>query len=626
MNIETVKIEGNYLKLKQFIDSIRKLNSSDVNEFNKLFYEKWEEQKHIIKDEINQYTIYLLQNAFFVNAFAEYGINGNNGFFSEIIAKLKHKILPIALPEEELSHFIGHLFEENKDYEWLNKISLNNWQLIFSNIENIDSKVHQKLQIQICNSLTILCNRLTTMGIDPSLSAKFPTIDDLGSPFFNLHNQIDIAIKNSTALISEGVDEKLFDQIKLSIAEIESLFVTIQEDIKESGTSLNLIFLLKRAQQHIKRIKLLTLILLNKNKNEFSIYTSKLIVELVEAEQLKNNINHFFRAHTQLLAYRIVSHTSKKGEDYIGFSKKENKALFRSAMGGGLIVVVLVFIKHFIHQLHFSLFFEGLLFGLNYGLGFVAMHLLHFTLATKQPALTASYIAENIGQKDKVNSKSSNVFIQIIRSQLVSLMGNLVVVIPICFIISFLFLELWNTNIFSDNQAKNALLSNHLFYSLSLFYALITGILLSLSGIVTGYIDNKVIYSHIALRIENHPKIMKKYPLEKRKKIAAFFEKNLGAIIGNLFLGFSLGMAGNFGEFIGIPYDIRHITISAGNFSIALVNMHWQDLAFVLTVFTTVILIGFINIIVSFLISFILACSSRGLSWKQSIKLIFNRN
>jgi site-specific recombinase len=209
---------------------------------------------------------------------------------------------------------------------------------------------------------------------------------------------------------------------------------------------------------------------------------------------------------------------------------------------------------------------------------------------------------------------------------LVSLIGNLVVVIPICFLTSYLILEIWDSNVFSDKEAKSALFSNHLFYSLSLFYALITGILLSLSGIVTGYIDNKVIYSHIALRIENHPKIIKKYALEKRKKIATFFEKNLGAIIGNLFLGFSLGMAGNFGEFIGIPYDIRHITISAGNFSIALVNMHWQDLAFVLTVFTTVILIGFINIIVSFLISFILACSSRGLSWKQSIKLIFNRS
>jgi hypothetical protein len=105
MNIETVNIKGNYLKLKQFIDSIRKLNSSDVNEFNTLFYEKWEEQKHLIKDELNQYTTYLFQNAFFVNAFAAYGINGSNGFFSEITAKLKHKILPLGLARGGIKSF-----------------------------------------------------------------------------------------------------------------------------------------------------------------------------------------------------------------------------------------------------------------------------------------------------------------------------------------------------------------------------------------------------------------------------------------------------------------------------------------------------------------------------------------
>jgi site-specific recombinase len=117
---------------------------------------------------------------------------------------------------------------------------------------------------------------------------------------------------------------------------------------------------------------------------------------------------------------------------------------------------------------------------------------------------------------------------------------------------------------------------------------------------------------------------MQRYTPTQRKKIALFFENNLGAIVGNLFLGFALGMAGNMGEFIGIPFDIRHITISAGNLGIALLNFKFQDWELILTVFVSVILIGLINIIVSFLISFILACSSRGLSWKQSIKLLFS--
>lgn len=623
--METVNFKSSDIKLRQIIAALRKAQNADVEEFNSLFITLWLENESVLVPELNELSKVLFTNAFFVNAFTEYGINSNNGFFSEIISKIKHKILPLSLPKEELSHFIQLIFEEPTDYIWLNKISLPHWKLILGSLENLDSNLKDKIQLQICNALSILCNRLTTLGIDPSLSAKFPSIDDLGSPFFDLSFQLDEAIKSFSESGFKVLNQTSILHINKSISDIENLFITIHADIKESGTSLHLIFLLKRAQQHIERIKLLTQLLFSKVTDENTSYTSKIITQLVEAEKLKNSIKQFSKTHTQILAFRIVSHTSKKGEDYIGYNKQENKSLFKSAMGGGLLVVLLVYIKHFIHQFHFSLFFEGILFGLNYGLGFVAMHLLHFTLATKQPALTASFIAESIEQNDETPSKSRNLFIQIIKSQWLSLLGNLVVVVPICFITSYIYNELFQTPIFSDKMAFNAMKNNHLYYSLSLFYAVITGIFLSVSGIVTGYIDNKVIYSQIPLRIENHPKLIGKYLPEKRKKIASFFEKNLGAMIGNLFLGFSLGMAGNLGEFIGIPFDIRHITISAGNFSIALINMHRQDMALVLGVFATVIFIGLINIVVSFLISFILACSSRGLSWKQSIKLIFNK-
>jgi site-specific recombinase len=368
---------------------------------------------------------------------------------------------------------------------------------------------------------------------------------------------------------------------------------------------------------------LLCEILFCKNGQENVALNSSLIVELIKAEQSKHGIFQFFKSHTQILAYRIVSHTSKKGESYIGFNKEENQSLFKSAMGGGLIVVFLVYFKHLIHQLHASLFFEGLLFGLNYGLGFVLMHLMHFTLATKQPALTASFIADSIDNADISDKKSRTIFYQIIKSQFVSLLGNLIIVIPLCLIVAVGFYHLFKFPIFEHQTSLDTMANNNFFYSLSFFYAIITGILLSISGMVIGYIDNKVIYSEIGLRIEKHPFIVGRYALEKRKKVAAFFERNLGAIVGNLFLGFSLGMMGNIGKFIGLPIDIRHITISAGNFSIALVNLDSTHLILIFITFVSIVLIGLVNIAASFLISFILACRSRGLSWKQSIKLLF---
>jgi site-specific recombinase len=182
--------------------------------------------------------------------------------------------------------------------------------------------------------------------------------------------------------------------------------------------------------------------------------------------------------------------------------------------------------------------------------------------------------------------------------------------------------QYFHFSVFTPLQANVQMYLNHPFYSGSLVFAGIAGVALALSGVIIGYIDNKVVYSEVAQRIIKHPNFDPQYRLGKRRKLAAFVEKNAGAIIGNLFLGFALGMAGNIGEFIGIPFDIRHVTISSGNFAIALGSGYVKGTSFILTVFAGVFMIGIINIASSFLISFVLACRSRSLSLKQSLKIL----
>ena len=58
------------------------------------------------------------------------------------------------------------------------------------------------------------------------------------------------------------------------------------------------------------------------------------------------------------------------------------------------------------------------------------------------------------------------------------------------------------------------------------------------------------------------------------------------------------------------------------NFAIAIGGEQSFKLDLIITVFLGVIYIGLINIASSFLISFIVACRSRSLSWKQSLKVL----
>lgn len=618
-------LNHNFYQIIGFVNQIRLISDSEEEQFNILLKELIS-QKSIDEDfkkELTDFCYLTLDNAFFVNVFSEYGINSNRGFFPEIARRLKHKILPANVPENELSHFINFVFNKTNDYEWLEKINYSSWEAMTNLIDARQLITHsQKLAHQIHNAIIILCHRLATIGIDPYLVSKLPEIDDSNSPFFELNHQVNLFVKKHLENKTLEIDYEELESIWQSINRAESMFSSIQEKKDEIGTSLHSTYLLQRAHQHICRIRLLLNLFVTKQKSNKVLTISQLITELVKAEQTKNRVRRFIKENTNLLAHRIVSHTSEKGEHYIGFSKKENVKLFKSAMGGGFVIVLLVYIKHFIHDLHAPLFIEGFLFGLNYSAGFVFMYLTHLTLATKQPAMTAAFIADSIDSGNNTDKKPWMMFKQVIRSQFVSLIGNLVTVLPLCFLSAWFIDYYFHYSVFNYTESKAQMYSNHPGYSASLIYATITGVFLSLSGIVIGYFDNKVVYSEIAQRIIKHPKLIRNYSLEKRQKLAAFVEKNLGGIVGNVFLGFCLGMAGNIGKFLGIPFDIRHVTISSGNFAIALGSDHCYELDLIISVFLGVIYIGLINIASSFLISFIVACRSRSLSWKQSLKVL----
>lgn len=81
--------------------------------------------------------------------------------------------------------------------------------------------------------------------------------------------------------------------------------------------------------------------------------------------------------------------------------------MFLSAAGAGIIIAIMALIKINITQAGFSIETLTFLSSLNYGLGFVFIHILGFTVATKQPAMTASKLAQEIEQDEnnKANQK-----------------------------------------------------------------------------------------------------------------------------------------------------------------------------------------------------------------------------
>ena len=84
--------------------------------------------------------------------------------------------------------------------------------------------------------------------------------------------------------------------------------------------------------------------------------------------------------------------------------------------------------------------------------------------------------------------------------------------------------------------------------------------------------------------------------------------------MGNVSLGFFLGMAGFVGYIFGLPFDIRHITISAANTAIGFFTLqHVITAKELLYTIISVGFIGFLNFAVSFGLAFFVAVKSRGI-------------
>src|SRR5690606_10497736 len=120
------------------------------------------------------------------------------------------------------------------------------------------------------------------------------------------------------------------------------------------------------------------------------------------------------------------------------------------------------------------------------------------------------------------------------RSQMVSFLGNLLVVFPLPYLLSWLYTLITGRALINEDTAAKMLHDIHPIESLSLVYAGVTGVFLFLSGIISGYWDNRVIYSKIPKRIKTHPFLQKRFSEKQLEKIANFIDRNLGALIGNL--------------------------------------------------------------------------------------------
>lgn len=552
-----------------------------------------------------------------------------SGFFTEMRRRIAHQFLPSAIDRNYLADLFSVFFHQNDDDEWVLDVPDEIWMELMAAIQF--AKAPQTLKDESKKntfaSIEVLSYRITALGLEPELLKNHPELERHDSPFMAQQKAL-VAWLEADDKNSTTAD---VNHILVMLDQCQTIVQKIRRNTAKSGTSIHLTSLLQRLTQQVERlVTIMQIVAPQKGNADLEIV--QLFKQLVFGECHKNDLGSHWQANVEVMALRVTENASRTGEHYITNNRSEYFALMRSAMGAGVIIAVMAMLKILIAKVHFAPLTEAILFGLNYGIGFILIHILHFTVATKQPAMTAAAIAASIDASNG-NGKDMQQLVGMIantmRSQLVAILGNVVIAIPIAMAIGWAVFYCTGQYFISVEKAQHLLIDIHPFKSGSFFYAAIAGVCLFLSGLIAGYHDNLAVYNKIPERLKALRGLKKILGESRLNRIADYVENNLGALAGNFYFGCMLGGAGAVGVLFGLPFDIRHIAFSSAFVGYAVAGLDfavgWQTMAWAAG---GLALIGFANLAVSFSLALYVAMKSRKVrfnAWRLLVKNLFRQ-
>lgn len=606
--------------LRALFDNIRPKDSTDIesasNALQALCFLLQQQPQFALL--LRNSVLRLLNEKSVISLYSDHGIQSDLGFFTETYRRLSHKFLPDVPDPKYLKDVFGQIFHHSDDADWVTGMPDQVWRdfMLTLDISRGDWQLQQNCIQELKDALQVLSFRLSASGLDPELILQHEDLESNSSPFITQN----IEIQKFLALSSVQAEDvqHLYSVLK----RCEQLTYEIRKANAKTGTSISLTALMQRILQQIQRMQLVVDILHGLIlKHDVSQAITRLLKQLVDAECKKNNLSDYWRQNTELLALRVTENASHTGEHYIAQHRGEYFKLMGSAMGAGIIIAFMAMFKIMITSYHLPPLTEAILFSLNYGLGFVIIHLLHFTVATKQPAMTAATIASTIddhGHDSKNIHNLINIVAQTTSSQTIAILGNVVVVIPVAILIDWLFMQGTGHHFIGSEKAHSLLDNNNPLISLTALYAAVAGVCLFLSGLIAGYHDNLAAYNRIPERLQHLGWLQSLLGKERLWRITDYIRHNLGALAGNFYFGCLLGFASGLGVMLGLPLDIRHVTFVAAFAGYSFPALDFQVSHYIVgTTILGIALVGTINLITSFGLAIYVAMKSRKVRYRH---------
>ena len=610
--------------LHEILESVRRTDFSEVLDHLRA--------NETLTTNLGYYIRHVFAGKSFNLSLTEANILSEYAFLPEFRKRMLNKILPPVESENTVWYLIDYVSVRTaKDLVYFRNIPEQDMDELFRLLGISALIVKKPVKKELFFAMNILAWRVIGNALDVEVVNMAPEYKNFDNPFLALQDEMDVL----TSEFRENSDFQLhskdvhYKQVKIYLTQCQEFIDLAFKNSSKYGISGKINQSLLKIRQQLNRMQDILNLLVIDDEYDVRVKSKQLVFNIMEYKSHKNNIRELVADSSTLMSHLITNHTAETGTQYITSSFRDYIKMFWKSSGGGVIVGSLVVLKLFYGAIPGSDFSHALLYSINYAMGFIMIYLMKFTLATKQPAMTAATMAKVLseGRNTRKNySDFAHLVSKLFRSQFIAFVGNVLWSFPVALAIIYGLDVLFQENFAAEKATK--LLNDHdPFNSKAILHACIAGFYLFISGIISGNVANNAVFYQIPKRIAKNPLINQILGPKIARTASGFYARNWAGIVSNFWFGVCLGATGPIGSFLGLDLDIRHITFAAGNVALGFYGKGFSVDTYTLWIsLITVFIIGFFNFAVSFGLSMVLAFRSRKVNFgevKEIYKEIF---
>src|SRR3989338_3432837 len=553
----------------------------------------------------------IIQDTKGLELFIEIGLFSQDHFLGEFLGRLNEKWLPQVPRDHELSYIFSQNFHNQEDFEWIRLLDNHSFDQILElfHYEVRSTESHwNSLKSDAEQALLLLSVQVQGLGLSSDLRKRLSDSHFENSSFYQLPDLIELFVTEPDSLKKQALALRVVQKL----LDCHRSLKEVQHYLDQHGVNIQVVYKIERLEHLLRRIH--DLISLLQSNPVDSTMLSSFIENLIAESLNKRSLSSFFSQIFGLLSRKIVERNGETGEHYITRTRQEYVALFKSAIGGGILTSFTAVFKFLLHHLHFEGFFSGIVSSLNYSFSFLAIHFCHFTLGTKQPSSTAPALAAKMTAVD--NPQTIRILVEeivhIIRSQFAAILGNVIGVVPVTFFVCWIFHIGFKVPLLTVEESQKVIESFSIF-GLTPIYAIFTGGLLWLSSLFSGWVENWFTYHQISQALAANRRMTFIFGARRAKTLSLFLRRNILGISSSLSLGFLLGLSPEVFEFFGVGIEVRHVTLSSGAMTSAIFSQplsivkSWDFWSSLLGIFS----MGVLNVGVAFSLALMLAIKAR---------------